>query len=1381
MMIGFRNKKFMDFTFFNVVSIDRLMPARKRRSALESSGTVDAYESPPRYEPILSVTPENLENVGLGPCKFRQFLASDQFCPQICRLINTVDFLLDLLPIVQSCPFYTAEEIASYESGLQILKSLEPDPRSRTFSSVAYVKEFAAVWADHFDRIFRHLDIQQYQDVFATSRTTASSILHTTHQDAIDGSRTPSSVFSIWDELQAVRKRLATSLSVLLHSPRVRSTITLSEKVIETRGTAVKFLKACSHCPHEKITTLQTCFQSMLESTLDLKTVLVLMDLGPLVERLINDVQNTPLLSDVAREGILERLKLNVVQTTPFLEAFAGLRDGLRAEKDLGVIQTGLETFVDNYRGDLQIDCILFDLFFKVRGLQLSGAKIGVLGEMNLAGPNLSRVNTKLVHFIAAFHAVAGTIATVDTIRVSLGARSADLREAVRDVDEQAAAAFTNLASLAQAVDDIRRDLQGLEDTIVVVERLNQILDEKLPNSTIRPIQLISTFFKWPDLAVAFVRDERPKVPAFSALVTKFRDLLVQKRFGADDPKITNVLGQIRRLGVRRVVEHVLRGPPFATESRVFEALEAVVRMSCTKKETFAEAVGALEALHILHFYFMARDLAGLQRYSDSILGVYFRAHCDFLLDSDVENARAKWTAKAQDLAHGEADSLLGTIRQGFYDLVHEIERAPRQDDLVELFAWFLRCSIEVPEFDQIERAIKLATKFSLGSTAATLKEYLARRRSNADVDPAVRFFNAVFQTEFPEFASNSQLALLPFFGKAASCCSEQGDIAFDGDPADDLDAFRRSLVVTPQMSFQLVAQEICELGDTALSAAFQVIFRGGFSRATLTECFRLCIRSEHFAVVWDSVLRLTNFLIFVQTRDALFDDFSMLRQLNLKFIDSFGNGCRFLATVMPIPDDLLKPLLKSAQHLRTLVNEVSLIEPIRPELFEQIFLAYSTIRIAADGLNWNAELANVSRLLEGSTLFDTFHRHIAPSLEALEIPPKFGEFVEDVQPHPNSARILDSLDLVFLLITLTKQADAFFKFSFSDSQALELRVVPYPLRLVQQPVEVDPLSMPYSILNRRFLAFNRSQLRETANELIREPIPELAIPVPDDLLPNETQQNLLDLLVEMQGEHEALGNVAGEKGWLAAEIAELERQCARYEKEIAGSLIWIRNVCERFMAEQRELTEDFQRREREVRAETRRLKRAEMELMSRTAGVEKEIAFKQRQRMGILQADRGLRAANKELAKDAGDIEKMLAEEAAPLVQVDVMPPALPEEERHLVMPEIAVEDAPEEVIRQPQRRPGFVPDSLKKFTRPWMMLPVEAKEMIERQTASWEVSRRASARQVGATALEVDAGPINDRLLQKVRAEIEDKKRRAQKGSQILAEILAQIETGI
>jgi hypothetical protein len=322
---------------------------------------------------------------------------------------------------------------------------------------------------------------------------------------------------------------------------------------------------------------------------------------------------------------------------------------------------------------------------------------------------------------------------------------------------------------------------------------------------------------------------------------------------------------------------------------------------------------------------------------------------------------------------------------------------------------------------------------------------------------------------------------------------------------------------------------------------------------------------------------------------------------------------------------------------------------------------------------------------------------------------------------------------------------------------------------------------MPYSVLNGRFLAFNRSQLQETANELISKPVPELPIPVPDDLLPAETQQNLLDLLVELQNEHEDLGSVRGEQGWLAAEVAELERQCARYEKEIAGRLEVIRDVCGQFMAEQRELAEDFQRRERGVRAETRRLKRAEMELASRTAVIEWEIALKQRQRAGMLQADRGLRVANRELAKDVGDIEAMLAEEAPSQAHTDVPLPAVPEEERHFVLPEITLEAAPEELVRQPQRRPGFVPESLKKFTKPWMMLPAEAKEMIERQTASWEVSMRASAKQVAATALEVDGGPVNDRSLQKVRAEIEDKKRRAQKGNQILTEILTQIETGI
>jgi hypothetical protein len=1023
-------------------------------------------------------------------------------------------------------------------------------------------------------------------------------------------------------------------------------------------------------------------------------------------------------------------------------------RQNLENERDLTVIQSAIELFVEKSRPIIEADFddLLFVLFYKFRVLEYVGLKVSLLAETN---QDFVQIKRYLLRLVSTFHSVSGIKVDCEPVRLLMPIAN-KLRETVDDefVDE---------------IQDVATDLEAMDMMLTVTREISRILSEEFPDSTVAPIVPDSRFFDFPELKIAFENKEIEANGRFSMSIEFFKSLIQKKSTSIE--MVSSFLEQIRGFSERKVIEDVLIGPPCATEASAFAAWMAVCRSNFMIQEPNYDIENALESLHLVHFYFAALDLGGLASYSDSILSIYLRGHSEFLFGQAVavEELRAKWEERSQTIDGHEINILLGEIRGSFEDLVNFVNDLPvetiseKEPQLLELFDLFTNSVFEDLSIEATDRVIQLMTEFSsekLDPIVSVLKEYSLKKRLSSDIEPIFQFFDSFFNEDFRMTTHNSKAACLPIFIQSANHCFETGEVRFDRSALNDGRFDDLHLFVSYQVKFQMVSIEIEELNDPALSSAIQLIFRGSFSPISMVKCFRAAIRTR----VWLSIVNLAWFLFFVQSRDEIFGDFSMLRQINLRSLESLGNGYRFLSTVLPLPSPFIHMISNASQQLKRLVNKIPLTDELDSEHFDKLFLEFSRIQVAADHLDFSLEYSKISALLYETQLFEPFQKDILPILENFHIPDEsFLRQLHDIE-------IWDSMELVFMGITLMQQSDAFFIFFLTRNNWLELKAIPS-----LQRKSFDNFRIPFCVANRRFLAFNRAQLKEAANELILKPVP-----WPLDVTIANPSSQLFEVLSKLQNEHEQIVSKRQDVS-LLREISELEAECKRYDEEIETTKHGIRAIYDEFVEEQKEL--DFESQKQEDLRESKDLEAEEEDLNAKMAAINNELERKERKLRELTESIKCFEMANRELERNSGQAR---VPEIEPESSEVVVSEERAEESSAVATVSETENDKREETFRQPMRRSGYVPESLRRFVKPWMFLPTEAQEIIERSAKDWETKNAETEEPSMMEPMGIEpVGGVTDLTLHLLQEQIDDKRRRVINGTQILSEILAQDKT--
>jgi hypothetical protein len=1249
----------------------------------------------------------------------------------------------------------------------------------------------------------RTVNISRFVELFAGGRSPASDMFRQANQDAHDAPRTPASVFSAWQDLGASRKRLATSISVVTRSPSLRGAVMVYDKLKETLRDAVRFFKAIPNIPSQKISSLLECFETMIEVSLNLKADLILMELSGVVESKVTLVLNTPLISEETKKGILETLRFEVQSGIPFLEQFRMFSKELNQTEDLVAIEQLIRLFLEQRSSTLVCDVreLLFHLFYNFRKIRRFASKMSVLLESKLLVHSITPVHRRLMHFIAAFRAFQGRSIDSRTFRENLLPIATKFVCMVHDShNDHAALAFVDFQALGNCVESIVHAFRGLDDILQVMKGINQVIDVHFQGDELRPLVFDFQFVDLPDLEMTFdvfVADDVEPIPSVARLKADLadRDILI-------DEGVPNILELIRTCAKAGI--DIISGSPPANERDIFSMFDHVFKQNLQLEEPDNTTESTLETLHYLHLYFLSLHVSGKASYSNSVLLTYLRCCCLLLFEKDVLNDLTlfgpfpdtladrilpHWDKLCKSIPLVDTDSLLGDLRLTFVDLCTVIgDEGPemnteQRESLLSLFSWFLVHSSELPTLDDLMCALALLSDVSLpslGSVSALLHEYFTKTKERTIFELPLPFMSAFLGTGTPSYQTNGFQSFLPLFVESASQGLETGELTFDQQALEALrdgsscvfDGFSSSLIVSHEVPFRVIAMDVQLIGDPRLSSSFQLIFRGGFSPRSVAECLRVVLEGGHRGI-WKYIVELSFFLCFVQTRDAIAKDFSMLRQINLRFFGSIGNGYLFLSSVFSGADEAIKRISSGTQRLKRHASQVPLTEKIPASLDAEIFHSYSLIKIGADQLDFLSELVSISAQLEGSEFSDVFEEQIRPPFSALRIPSHLGQFANAIVGQPFAAAVLDSLDSLLQLVILAQQSDAVFAFYVNDGCFLDLIPDPTPLSLLSQPSDLDPLALPYSIISTRYSVFNQRQLRDLADSL--QPVPDVEISAPNHLLPPSTQDALLEMLTTLQDEHERFVSAVqpeSPSAKLYFELDELKAEIRRFEAEIDTYGKSVRQLYTGFLEDQKRLTEEFSRENAEFQAVIREQILEKSKLETEMEIIDREIAAKLQMRTLKMASNRMLARANEGLRIIIGPIPEVESSESpeprvisseaeeVPLIPVVKRPPT----------PEYCEEREPPPC----EYRPGIVPERLRKFVAPWVGLSEEAMAMIERSTAVWE-AQCAQSCQSKTPSSECELGFVGDVSCAMLHAQIDDRKRRIAKGTQLLAELLS------
>jgi hypothetical protein len=762
------------------------------------------------------------------------------------------------------------------------------------------------------------------------------------------------------------------------------------------------------------------------------------------------------------------------------------------------------------------------------------------------------------------------------------------------------------------------------------------------------------------------------------------------------------------------------------------------------------------------------------------------------VFDKSVFDAiQPHWISLCQSINAVDSDSALGQLRLAFLDLCAAINGeseaffSGKESALFQVFEWFLVHSVKLPSAENL--LLVIASVSSLGleplsSILSLLQDLLAKAQARDDLELPLAFIGRVLGVNPPSHRTNEFNSFLPLFIECASQCFETGEISFNQQTLDSLrngsatslDEFSETLVISHELPFRAIAAAVELQNDRLLSSSVDLIFRGAFSPHSVAEFFRAVFLGKHW-FFWKFVLEFSFFLCFLQTRDAIAGDFLMLRQVNLRMFGGIANRYLFLQTVFALPDSAL--LLSAARRLKCAVDRVPTTHAIAPALLAEVFLACSALRLAANDLDIDRALSSLSAELEPMPFFDVFADRIRPALADLRLPPELYAFLD--RPLPPS--VLDSFDAVVQAVFLAQHSDAIFAFFATGAAFLELANFPSPLARGTEAAESAAGGMSFSTASSRWAEFTAAQLRETAGELARIELPEVAIARPIAALSAQTEAALLRMLAAAQAEYEGLPSATireGTDGTLARAVASLEVECRNFEAEIARFVEAGVAMRAQVLAEQREWMEEFSRAEAENREELRRQREEMAVLEGEIAHFNREIAAKKQAKrdrtasIRLLQESvrRLVRPGARQESEGIGSAVAEAGEEAR--AQDRVSEPKRVQAERQ---PHTQPQPQPEtqvEPTRAETHLPDELPPALKKFVRGRIGLPPETISTIERSSKGTGTALPTARAGRIASADNVEA-VLGDGAVTDLRAEIEEARRRVQCGLRLLAEI--------
>lgn len=627
------------------------MPPRRKKQPTETNQSQETKEFTEARNKILSITPENLALFQNSPNHSLDHISGDPYAADVLHLVNAVDLFNDITPLVSTCPFHSQEDIRQFIDGVHSLYELGNSIKKENMTCINYVNEFKPIW-DSIRNFAVHIDINLFHEMFSTSRSTISSVLRHVVQMAHEDPRSNPIIFERFKSVAATRKRLATRLSVLMHGRKIRTVITLWDKLIETQGEVIQFFKTTGLMTAEMMSTVNNCFTLMFDSALHLKNLLVIQQLASMVDRClarplkypvpmiyeeeeeIPDDQSAP--SDKIGREITDELILTVHGTTDFLKVYKNFIEEVKPTIDKGQFLTMFKTFLEKSQCFDHFDLYptLFSMFYKFRKLEIASLPLMVTSENDPNSKEIKSVYRNIQLLLHNAKTLSGEEIDAESSLELLYPIIDKIRQESTEVNNPSYQSL--IQSILSSLDSICEELQTIDDTICVSFQVDQLISKIasiFPEANLTPYNFHCLFYYPPSVSEYYEPDNfqapvQSTSKNFEPLIEKFVNELkkfqinfeiekTDSHIKVNIPDLSEYFSILLSNYRYSPIQNLLVSPPSETVffTQIFEMQKEMLVNDINDDKLDL----ALTAISNVYYFLLLLDYAGYVNFSNSL------------------------------------------------------------------------------------------------------------------------------------------------------------------------------------------------------------------------------------------------------------------------------------------------------------------------------------------------------------------------------------------------------------------------------------------------------------------------------------------------------------------------------------------------------------------------------------------------------------------------------------------------------------------------------------------------------------------------------------------------------------------------------------------